>query len=54
MTFTDVFTTILVLLGIFLLAYSAIRRQGLLDTAIEIREIFSGGGGEVVEEIKYA
>ena len=36
------FTTVLVLLGVFFLAYSAIRHQGLLDTVKEIRDIIKG------------
>ena len=41
MSVGETLTTVLVLLGIFLLAYSAIRHQGIGDTAREIKEIFS-------------
>ena len=42
MSWVETGTTVLVLSGIFLLAYSALRKQGIRETAMEIKEIFSG------------
>ena len=42
-------TTALVLIGMFFLAYSAIRQQGLLDTVKEIRDIVKGKYEDVKE-----
>ena len=50
-------TTALVLLGVFFLAYSAIRQQGLFDTVKEIRDIIRGkyeDAKEVTGGLKYA
>ena len=38
----DTSITIFVLLGIFLLAYSAVRKQGISDTWEEIKEMIHG------------
>ena len=39
---TDFLVTAGVLLGVFFLAYSAIRHQGMLDTMKEIKEMIHG------------
>ena len=52
----DWITTFLVLIGMFFLAYSAIRQQGLLDTVKEIRDIIKGKYDDVkdaTEGMKY-
>ena len=52
----DWITTFLVLIGMFFLAYSAIRQQGLLDTVKEIRDIVKGKYDDVkdaTEGMKY-
>lgn len=54
MTFADTMITVGVLLGIFLLAYSALRRQGLYDTFQELKDIVYGKAEDMKEEvIKY-
>ena len=58
MTATDIAVTVLVLIGIFFLAYSSIRHQGLLDTVREIKQIFMDGVDKVKDNsdgvLKYA
>ena len=55
MAITDTLITIGVLLGVFLLAYSAIRQQGIKETVDEIREIIQGKADDIKEgELKYA
>ena len=53
MTWTDTGITILVLLGIFLLAYSAIRKQGIGETIIEIREAITGKASDTIDAVRY-
>lgn len=56
MAFTDTLIAALVLIGVFFLAYSAIRHQGLLDTVKEIRDIVKGKYEDVKDgasELKY-
>jgi hypothetical protein len=50
MSFTETLTTIAVLLGIFLLAYSAIRHQGIGDTFREIKDIFHNTVASKIED----
>ena len=50
---TQGLTTVLVLAGVFLLAYSAIRKQGISDTWEEIKEIASGGSEKAGEVLVY-
>ena len=57
MPIADWLITVGVLLGVFFLAYSAIRHQGLLDTVKEIRDIIKGkyeDGKDVLPTLKYA
>ena len=50
---SDIFITVLVLILIFFLAYSAIRKQGIGDTITELREAFVGKASDVSDIIKY-
>lgn len=57
MALTDTIITVLVLLGVFLLAYSAIRHKDLSDTLSEIRDFIKGKAEDVTDkagEMKYA
>ena len=51
---SDWIVTILVLIGVFFLAYSSIRQQGIKDTVEEIKEIISGKAEDAAGAIKYA
>ena len=53
MAITDTIITILVLVGVFLLAYSAIRHQGIKETINELKETVKGGATDKLEEFKY-
>ena len=50
MTFTDTFITVLVLAGLFLLAYSSIKQQRLIDTVNEIKDMFKDKATEAIEK----
>lgn len=57
MGFSDTLVTIIVLLLLFFLGYSAIRHQNLLDTVREIRDIMAGKIDDIKEmkpEVPYA
>lgn len=55
MPIQDIIVTILVLFGVFLLAYSAIRKQGMRETFQEMRDIFSEKAEEInIAETTYA
>ena len=57
MAFFDNIITILVLVGVFLLAYSAIRHKDIGDTLSEIRDFIKGKAEDVkdkTEGLKYA
>lgn len=55
MTWQETLTTTVVLLGLFLLAYSAIRKQGIGDTIREMREAFSDKTESLRDnELRYA
>ena len=45
---TDITITMLVLLGVFLMAYMAYRQQGLLDTFNEVKAMFE----DKIEDVK--
>lgn len=53
MTFYEQAITVGVLVGVFLLAYSAIRHQRMLDTINEFKQMFNDRVGEKIE-LKYA
>ena len=53
MVWTDVVITVLVLILIFFLAYSAIRKQGIGDTLREIKEAFTDKTVDAADMIKY-
>jgi hypothetical protein len=57
MTIGDTITTVLVLAGVFLLAYAAIRHKDIPDILREIRDAVQGKAEETKDklgEIKYA
>lgn len=53
MVWTDTAITILVLVMIFLLAYSALRKQGIGDTLREIKDAFSEKTTDIADSMKY-
>lgn len=53
MAWTDVLITIIVLILIFFLAYSAIRKQGIGDTIEEIKEAFTGRAIDAADIARY-
>lgn len=53
MTITETLTTIAVLLGIFLLAYMAIRQKDLMETIDEIKTVVTGKADEAKEKVVY-
>jgi hypothetical protein len=53
MAWTDILITILVLILLFFLAYSAIRNQGIGDTIEELKEVFTGGVDAASDVVKY-
>ena len=56
MSFTDTAIAALVLFGVFFLAYSAIRKQGIRDTIAELRDAFDDKKETILnpENLKYA
>ena len=55
MTFTETLTTILVLLGVFILAYSAIRHKDIPDILTDIKDAIKGKAEDIKDGdvIKY-
>jgi len=49
----DFIITLLILLGIFFLAYMAYRKQSILDTIREIKESFNDTSESIKENITY-
>lgn len=54
MTLADNLITGGVLIGIFLLAYSAIRHKDIKDILIEIKDLIQGKTEEVKESVQFA
>ena len=56
MTFTDTAITVLVLIGLFLMGYSAIRKQGIGETIRELRDSIRDKSEEAKDKmnLKYA
>ena len=52
-TILDYAITLMVLIGLFLLAYSGMRHQGLGDTLREVRDFFREKIEDKQEELRY-
>jgi len=53
MSFEETAVTVLVLFGIFLLGYMAIRQKDLTETIAEIKEAVTGKADEAKEKVVY-
>jgi hypothetical protein len=53
MGLSDTLITVLVILGIFFLAYTAYRQQGLIDTVTEIKESFTDAADDIKDGMVY-
>ena len=53
MSWTDTLITIIVLFGVFILAYASIRNKDMADILQEIKDLIKGKAEDAKEVIKY-